>query len=397
MRGYKHADEQTRAEMVRLYQSGRTLAQIARDYGRSNDVVRTALRLADVPHRTFNESCRIGMAHNKALTADQECEVVEAYIAGMSGPKIAKQVGCLARMVYATLARHNVGGRGTPGHRGTTKLNSFRKHDLDHQFFREIDTEEKAWLLGFISADGCVNDNDQRHNLAISLAKEDKEILIRIRSLLKATYPIYQSAGGVRKFPNAGQYDCQAKVTLVVSSKEIVADLRRHGIHPAKSWTVRPWQAPSEALQCAYWRGCLDGDGCVTIDNRGRPSVGLCGNEAMVFGFHEYVTNLVGTTATPRRHKAGSSLWYAMFSGRTGQQVARLLYEGSAIALQRKKDMADQINAIDYTGRAKSWKHITDEQILSAWRQAGRKADAARLLGMPLASFYTIVRYRGLE
>ena len=48
------------------------------------------------------------------------------------------------------------------------------KHNLNKEYFKNIDTEEKAYWLGFIAADGCVYKMSKNaHRLQINLSYKD--------------------------------------------------------------------------------------------------------------------------------------------------------------------------------------------------------------------------------
>jgi hypothetical protein len=53
-----------------------------------------------------------------------------------------------------------------------------RKYDLDEHYFDIIDTEEQAYILGFIYADG--NNLFSLDRISIHLAKRDEEILKKL-------------------------------------------------------------------------------------------------------------------------------------------------------------------------------------------------------------------------
>ena len=57
------------------------------------------------------------------------------------------------------------------------------KYDVDINYFKKIDNNA-AYILGFISADGNVNEN---YSLRISLQKRDREILDFIKKTKKHT------------------------------------------------------------------------------------------------------------------------------------------------------------------------------------------------------------------
>ena len=52
--------------------------------------------------------------------------------------------------------------------------NGTSNRELRHEFFKNIKTEIQAYLLGFIAADGSID--EERHTLSIHLSQSDKEI-----------------------------------------------------------------------------------------------------------------------------------------------------------------------------------------------------------------------------
>jgi hypothetical protein len=59
-------------------------------------------------------------------------------------------------------------------------------YTVNQEFFDEINTEEKAYILGFICADGHI----QPDRLHIGVASKDVDILYKIRKALNSNHPI---------------------------------------------------------------------------------------------------------------------------------------------------------------------------------------------------------------
>ena len=62
-----------------------------------------------------------------------------------------------------------------------TKNPNCKIKSLDHNFFECIDSEEKAYTLGWIASDGTISKNN---SITIAIHKKDEEILHKIKNLI---------------------------------------------------------------------------------------------------------------------------------------------------------------------------------------------------------------------
>lgn len=63
-----------------------------------------------------------------------------------------------------------------------------RKHFFNERYFENIDTEEKAYWLGFISADGCISKPSEfSSRLCLSQSITDKNIWKNLNMILEQT------------------------------------------------------------------------------------------------------------------------------------------------------------------------------------------------------------------
>jgi intein-encoded DNA endonuclease-like protein len=115
-------------------------------------------------------------------------------------------------------------------------------------FFKTIDTEEKAYWLGFLYADGCVHSNGNR--ICIGLSKKDKEHIEKFKEVLKLD----------NKTINLPQKDA---VRVSFRDKQMHADLIKQGCVPRKSLILKPPENIPENLIRHFIRGLFDGDGCI--------------------------------------------------------------------------------------------------------------------------------------
>lgn len=122
-------------------------------------------------------------------------------------------------------------------------------------YFKVIDSDEKAYWLGFIAADGCVYIGSRQHTLSLQLQRRDRHWLERLRDII---------APGAKLTDNAGPNS----TSLSIGSQELVHDLIIHGITPRKSLTLE-WPKIPEPFEIPFLLGYFDGDGSL-IQRPGR-------------------------------------------------------------------------------------------------------------------------------
>lgn len=227
---------------------------------------------------------------------------------------------------------------------------------LRHDYFQIIDTEEKAYWLGFLSADGCVYKPKTTNSYRIEINLQDSD------------------EGHLRKFLNAvspNQNICHYKSggriyhSITVFSNQLGTDLIRHGVTPRKSLTLQPWNGPAHLMR-HYWRGMVDGDGCI-CDGK-KIWLALCGTHAVVEAFAEYGRKVTNSVMKVRQPKPNN--WHIAFGEKKAKELARHLYEGATVSLHRKQVKAEALMARVFLGY-QPWHHT--EETKTRMRQARRK------------------------
>ena len=253
--------------------------------------------------------------------------IMALYAEGRSTRDIGVMLGHGKSTVNAVIVRHG----------GEVR----QKVSVEHPgYFDVINTEEKAYWLGFLSADGCIvatPAHPEGSHLAVHLAMRDKGQLVKLKATLGARASVLDGVcnGFGKPTPRA---------TLHVSSRRLIEALLALGVTPRKSATVKPWDGPA-ALMPHFWRGLFDGDGSMAIKGLGLYTAFLCGSEPCVRGFQAWAHDLCGTNATPY-FKTGC--WYVSISGRYQvPKLVRAMYENAPVSLDRKQERADAILAAD--------------------------------------------------
>ena len=205
---------------------------------------------------------------------------------------------------------------------------------FDDTYFDVIDTEAKAYWLGFITADGCVRTAGSSHQLTVKLMVSDAPHLEKLKAALSADYPI---KSGERRGV-AGAW-----AALGVSSPRMTDSLARLGVTPRKSLTVQPWDGPA-GLMRHYWRGLFDGDGCISRETaRNKWMLAFCGSEACVRAFANWARGICEATSQPSPR---CNIWYWKVAGLAAPQaLAREMYGDALVYLDRKHERATDLLA----------------------------------------------------
>lgn len=135
----------------------------------------------------------------------------------------------------------------------------------DKRFFKDIDTEEKAYWLGFIYADGCVshNKNKRNHEVSISLKESDYHHLEKFNDSINGNVGVsfvYKKDSLLKD----GRTIKGSTVGIIrLYSSDMVNDLISHGVIPNKSLIKDAPIGVPEHLMCHFLRGYFDGNGTI--------------------------------------------------------------------------------------------------------------------------------------
>ena len=130
----------------------------------------------------------------------------------------------------------------------------------DDDYFNEINNSFKAYWLGFIFADGCIDKYDRLH---INLAKYDKSHLEKFLIQLNSNIEIRDRKN------NIGEY-----VNLSIKNSNIVKSLYSLGVNYNKTYDSKMPKIEEKYIS-DWFRGYFDGDG----------SIGMYKDKTMKYGF----------------------------------------------------------------------------------------------------------------
>lgn len=219
------------------------------------------------------------------------------------------------------------------------------QYNLDDTFFHNIDSEEKAYFLGFLYADGYIH--DKRKYVYLTIQEDDKEILEKFSAILKTNKPLLFIKKKTPKTPNwKNQY------RLSLTRKTVYSDLKRWGLYQGKSLTLTPCKiiGLSTNLLRHFLRGYFDGDGSFSyykVRNTYGSSLSIvCTKEFNLF-FSEFVKKNLNINSTlSKRFTDNTNCYNFRINGNKNVfKFLSFLYNDSNIFLKRKYDKYKLCNA----------------------------------------------------
>lgn len=200
------------------------------------------------------------------------------------------------------------------------------RRTCNHDAFLCIETEEQAYWLGFLSADGWIGGD---RIVGIGLARRDREHLQKFLDFVECDGAICDSKANC----NGRSYETSS---ASVTSRSMVSCLATHGVVPRKSLTLKPWGGPQHLMR-HYWRGIIDGDGSVsdgTTKANGTYDMTCNGSKSICEAFQRFAFDNTGSRGCV---VPNSSIYCTRFAGRFAtRKVVSLLYSNCCIALERK-------------------------------------------------------------
>jgi hypothetical protein len=151
-----------------------------------------------------------------------------------------------------------------PSHNNKTKW-------VDEHFFDTIDSEEKAYILGYFIADGCVREEYDKRNggtryrLCFSNSCDDEEIILKIHDRIcpyNKIMHIHRTSGAKNRKP---------QLQLQWTSRGMTNNLMENfGVRPSKTYDVEyafPFEKIDRKYHRDFIRGFIDGDGTLSKED----------------------------------------------------------------------------------------------------------------------------------
>lgn len=315
----KQIQDQQINDIIKKYQSGASLQDIAQEFNIHKGSIGRILR-------------RNNIERNKCVPVsdDKIKYIIEKYTSGISSEILAAELNLDGSTVCRILKRNDIKIRPAEENK--------RKYDINENFFESIDTEEKAYWLGFLYADGSLS--KRGYSIRIGLHPQDREILEKFSNIIYGFTKIGIDTGMRNGINISYPY-------VAVYSKKMHNDLTKLGCSNKKSFTITFPDFLSDELLQHFIRGYFDGDGCISIANENRPAIDITSAKPFLDGLSCFIDKKLGIRFNKmgQRHKdrETNTRNIQLNTFDMVQKFLDYLYKDATIFLRRKYDKYKQI------------------------------------------------------
>lgn len=200
---------------------------------------------------------------------------------------------------------------------------------IKSNYFSEIDTPEKAYWLGFLFTDGCVDHYQSTGRIRLQLQEQDLEILEKFKEDLGLDCKII--------------YDTRSNSTccsVEFTDEQIFNDLSKYNIVPRKTYSVDriPYNKIPDEFLPAYALGLFDGDGSLSYSKDCSTDVTInytAYHESEVQDFQSLINSLANIKKNNKNFF--TSAWHTQWRGRLQVlSILDILYNNCPRHLKRK-------------------------------------------------------------
>lgn len=247
-------------------------------------------------------------------------------------------------------------------------------YKINNDYFKCIDTDNKAYIFGIISSDGSVC-----NGLSIVLSNKDIEILENLKSELNSTHPIKEKNGYVH---------------FCISNKKIKKDLFSLGLLLNKSQNNLKFPNLEDKYISHYLRGIFDGDGSI-YENNGEYTVSFSGGEQFLMQIKDYFL-IYGINSYLRYRYGSENKNSCMLEIRGSVQIQKiflLLYKDSVLFLKRKynKFLLNAKKFHNFMKKSHS-RNGNKEKIIELYQTGVIQKNIAIMLNIPYPSVRGIIQ-----
>ena len=299
-------------EIIKLHLEGLNTVQIGKKLGRSDSTIGRFLKKEGYS------------THKTGKLSENDVEKIkELYLNGMTCKEIFPMFS--NKITTPDTIRYVIKKEGISRNRGYRNI-------VNHNYFEDIDSPQKAYFLGFLLTDGSVVEREGRRQkrISFSLKFEDKYMIEMFKKEVECDNKISTYQKGRRN-------ECG----LAFSSDKMAEDLSKFGIVPNKSLIISKLPRINKEFLPDLIRGVFDGNGTVYILSKsGKLRFGFYGTYKLCDDIVKILNETIGLPLNKITTQKDANVSFITF-GRE-QDIINvynyIYYSKDVICLNRKKE-----------------------------------------------------------
>lgn len=249
-------------------------------------------------------------------------EICDFYKKGVSSIKIAAQAKVSKPTILNILKKNGIKRR--------SLSEAHRLYTIDENVFSKKNENSEYWA-GFLMADGYIQSTKYRSNISLTLQHRDSAHVQKFANFLKTNKPLYTYDYNDKKYSR-----------IEVSSRHMINCLSNYGVVSKKTKIAKATDIIKESRH--FWRGVVDGDGCLNTTGNS-PRLRLLGSkdlmEQYLIFIKKYISTKINVNPVYRNNKI--SVYSVELAGRKSRKIIEKLYLNNKISLSRKNKKAQLI------------------------------------------------------
>ena len=252
-----------------------------------------------------------------------KAKIIQAYtVENLSVTKIAKKLTHASKVISRILREAGLEIR---------SCSAYSDHKYVDDFFEKIDSEEKAYWLGFLYADGYISNLIGSKCISLELNAKD---LTHLEKFKKAIAPDARITFCKKKRMFEDKEYCRLRVFNV----KLVNQLISKGCYQAKSLIL---SFPSKdiiptKLIHHFIRGYFDGDGCIKYNGCHTAMVTMVGTESFLNSLQDLFASKISDYTKTKLQKCGEVKCYSKGGNIAVKSLFAFMYKDATVWLDRK-------------------------------------------------------------
>lgn len=240
-------------------------------------------------------------------------KVIKLYHNGDTTAKIAKMFGISRNTASKILKENNIKIKGREG---------YHKYSFNEHYFDKIDSQDKAYWLGWLFSDGY--NQETRHTIKLQLQEKDGAILKSFKKSIGYNGPV--------RFTKGRQW------LILLSSKHFSKTLAGLGCVQAKSLILK-FPVINPQLIRHFIRGYFEGDGCISgRKEKSNYQLTIISTKDFCDVLNFELGKLIGIKKLENHPNNSITKRYRIGGAKQISKIYHYLYNKANICLKRKRD-----------------------------------------------------------